>query len=250
MLRYKHGFGKITYEFCQIIFILLPLFIIAENQGTNYTYYLQLWYPYIILYGIASASDALKHLRQKYESPVCIDEPKTFLPMICSILICLLVVLSLIKVLPSYHSEFMTQEQQAAWNNAYNVLDHYSSDGEILVSMLLSDYCLERGIPTSNYGQAEYNNINNLESYKNNKLWRNIFLFDHTGQLLQQNISYNQTVRDKVYSQSYRCIALVYAREYHLTEDDFANAGYHIAAAEELMSGTHCWHTVFYALTD
>lgn len=250
MIKHKHSRGKITYEFCQIIFIFLPLFIIAQNQGTNYTYYLQLWYPYVIFYGIVFASEVLGYLQQKYENSLCINDSKVFLPIICSIAVCFLIALSLIRILPFYRGESMTQEQQKAWNNAYNILDYYSSDGELLVSMLLSDYCLERGITTSNYGQAEYNNINNLENYKNNKLWRNIFLFDYTEHILQQNISYNQTVRDKLYSQSYSCIALVYAGEYHLAEDDFISAGYHVVASEELISGTQYWHTVFYALTD
>lgn len=250
MVMRKHRRVKITYEFCQIVFVFLPLYLIAENQGTNYTYYLQLWYPYVILYGIGFASEVLRYLQQKYEHPLCINDFTTILPMICSIAVCLLIALSLIRILPFYRGESMTQEQQKAWNNAYNILDHYSSDGEFLVSMLLSDYCLERGITTSNYGQAEYNDINNLENYKNNKLWRNIFLFDYTEPLLQQNISYNQSVRDKLYSQSYSCIALVYAGEYHLAEDDFINAGYHVVASEELVSGTQCWYTVFYALTD
>ncbi|MCM1386030.1 MAG: hypothetical protein NC231_01780 [Bacillus sp. (in: Bacteria)] len=116
--------------------------------------------------------------------------------------------------------------------------------------MLLSDYCLEQGIETSNYGQAEYNNMHNLDNYKNNKLWRNIFLFAYTDELLQQNISYNQTVKDNISRQSYHCIALVYAGEYHLAEDDILNAGYRIAAAKELQTGNQCWYTIFYTLPD
>lgn len=248
--RRQFSFHKITYEFCQISFILLPLFLIAENQGTNYTYYLQLWFPYMILYGIVFASEALTYFRQKTAFPICVNKPKTLLPVVCSVLICLFTILSLVRVLPSYHSEPMTHEQRQAWDNAYDILDRYSSEGEILVSMLLSDYCLERGIATSNYGQAEYNHAGNLENYRNNKLWRNIFLFDNTEQLLQKNISYNQTVRDKLYAQSYRCIALVYAGEYHLSEDDYENAGYRAVASEELTAGTKCWHIAFYVPAD
>lgn len=250
MIRMKQIRGKITYELCQIIFILLPVFHLAENQGTNYTYYLQLWCPYIILYGIVFAADILKYLQHKNQNPIYINVPKAFFPVICSISIWLLLTLSVIKVLPSYRYSPMTKEQQEAWNRAYSLLDEYSSDGEILVSMLLSDYCLEHGIATSNYGQAEYNNIQNLENYKNNKLWRNIFLFDYTEELLQKNISYNQSVKEKLYNQSYRCVALVYAGEYHLTDDDLINAGYIPAASEELISGDQCWYTVFYTVTD
>lgn len=250
MIRTKQIRGKLTYELCQMIFILLPVFHLAENQGTNYTYYLQLWYPYIILYGIVFAADILKYLQHKSQNPININVPKTLLPIICSISVWLLLTMSVVKVLPSYRYSPLTKEQQEAWNHAYSLLDEYSSDGEILVSMLLSDYCLEHDMATSNYGQAEFNNIHNLENYKNNKLWRNIFLFDYTEELLQKNISYNQSVKEKICNQSYRCIALVYTGEYHLADEDLINAGYHIAASEELISGDQCWYTVFYTITD
>ena len=249
MIKKKHLCGEVTYELCQIIFIFPPLFIIAENQGTNYTYYLQLWYPYIILYGVASASILLRHLYHKCISPMC-GNVKVLLLKVCFVSICLLNALSIVKVLPSYHYPSMTPKQRESWNNAYDLLDRYTSEGDILVSMVLSNYCLEHGIITSNYGQAEYNNIQNLENYKSNRLWRNIFLFDNTEEILQQNISYNQTVKNKIYDQAYRCIALVYAGEYHLAEDDLINAGYHIAASEELQTGTQCWYTVFYTTID
>lgn len=250
MIRNKQLRGEVCYELCQIIFIFPPLFRIAENQGTNYTYYLQLWYPYIILYGTVSATALLKHLNQKSAVLISADNGKTLLLKMCFLSVCLLAALSLLKVLPSCRCPSMTREQRESWHHAYNLLDRYSSEGDILVSMVLSNYCLERGIATSNYGQAEYNNLHNLENYKNNKLWRNIFLFDNTEKLLQQNISYNQTVREKIYDQSYRCIALVYAGEYHLAEDDLIAAGYHVTAAEELQTGTQCWYTVFYTTID
>ena len=241
IFRHKSLQNPLPYELCQIVFILPFLLRIAENQGTNYTYYLQLWYPYIILYGISSAAlfrELILSYGRKTQNPT--------LNISSSILVYIMLVLSVIKVHPSFQCDFMTHEQQESWNTSYNILKQYSADGEILVSMLLSEYCLENQINTSNYGQAEYNNTENLEKYKKNKLWRNIFFFDHTEALLQKNISYNRTVREKLYNQSYTCIAVVYAGEYHLAEDDFINAGYHILTTEDLMAGSQCWHTVFY----
>lgn len=250
VIRERQFRGMVTYEMCQIIFILPPLFFIAENQGTNYTYYLQLWYPYIILCGMVSMSAALKGLYQKSMVFMREKNGKAFLLGSCFILTCLLCALSLVRVLPSYHCPYLNREQRRSWDHAYNILDRYSSEGEVLVSMVLSNYCLERGIETSNYGQAEYNTPQNLENYKSNKFWRNIFLFEVTEVLLQKNISYNQTVRNKIYDQSYRCIALVYAGEYHLAEDDLIKAGYRISEEEELVTGTQSWYTVFYTLAD
>lgn len=250
MIRTKKLCGMVTYELCQIIFILLPLLRIAENQGTNYTYYLQLWYPYIILYGIVSVSALLKCDFRELAVFMRIGWTKTVVSGIYYVAICLLCALSVIGVLPSYYCPVMSSGQKQSWCHAYAILDRCLAEGDILVSMVLSNYCLERGIATSNYGQAEFNNLQNLEKYRKNRLWRNIFLFDDTEALLQKNISYNQTIREKIYCQSYSCIALVYAGEYHLAEDDLINAGYQISEVEELVTGTQNWYTVFYTLAD
>lgn len=250
MIRTKKLCGMVTYELCQIIFILPLLLRIAENQGTNYTYYLQLWYPYIILYGIVSVSALLKCNFSELAVFMRIKWTKTVVSGIYYVAICLLCALAVIGVLPSYDCPVMSSGQKQSWCHAYEILDRCASEGEILVSMVLSNYCLERGIATSNYGQAEFNNLKNLENYRSNRLWRNIFLFDDTEALLQKNISYNQTIREKIYCQSYSCIALVYAGEYHLAEDDLINAGYQISDVEELATGTQNWYTVFYTLAD
>lgn len=245
MIRHKRLQHLVTYEMCQIIFILPFLLRIAENQGTNYTYYLQLWWPYIILCGITSTA-LIRTSVNEYSAKIQKKNPY----MICSALIFTLTAMSILKIYPSYRCDFMTDEQQEAWDTAYHMLDQYSADGDILVSMVLSGYCLENQIDTSNYGQAEFNNTHNLENYKGNKLWRNIPFFRYTEPLLQKNISYNETVKERMYHKDYSCIALVYPGEYHLTESDLVNAGYYPALALELMTGSQSWYTVFYTPTD
>ena len=249
MIKNRRMRGIVTYELCQIILSIVPLYKIAENQGTNYTYYLQLWYPYIILFGVVSLSELVDTIIG-YKDRIMSNSGKYRITMISLVFIYILTAYSVIRVLPSFRCTLMTREQREAWNHAYDILDRYSADGEILVTMLLSEYCIENGIATSNYGQAEYNNADNLKNYKDNKIWRNVFLFRHTEELLQSNISYNQMVKDNIYNQIYSCIAVVYAGEYHLKDDDFTDAGYHVIATEELMSGDQCWYTTFYALTD
>lgn len=250
VIRTRRLRGKVTYELCQIIFILPPLFCIAENQGTNYTYYLQMWYPYMILYGTFYAAVFSKDLYHRWKDAASHGMKQAVLSGMSFLLICCLCLISLLRVLPSYCCHGLSQKQRQSWQNAYDILDRYAGEGEILVSMVLSNYCIERGIETSNYGQAEYNNLQNLENYKDSKLWRNIFLFAHTEAILQKNISYNQLIKDKIYDHSYCCIALVYPGEYHLEEDDLIKAGYQVTAAEELATGEQNWYTVFYTLVD
>lgn len=245
IIRHKHLKSFVTYEICQIIFILPFVFRIAENQGTNYTYYLQIWYPYIILCGMASVV-LIKESASTFSAKI----QKRIPVIICNALIFLLTAISIIEIRPSFRCDFMTNEQREAWTTASHMLDRYSAEGDILVSIVLSGYCLENQIDTSNYGQAEYNNIQNLENYQGNKLWRNIPFFHYTESLLQKNITYNETVKERMYHKDYSCIALVYPGEYHLTEADIINAGYYPASAMELVTGSQSWYTVFYTPID
>ena len=67
-----------------------------------------------------------------------------------------------------FRCTLMTQEEEAAWKNAYDILEQYSSEGDLLVSMLLSNYCLENNIATSNYEAeillSEYDSLHLTET--------------------------------------------------------------------------------------
>ena len=237
MIKKKELKKEFSYELCQLIFLLPIIFYIAENQGTNYTYYLQLWYPYVILYCMTSIPFLAKYIKSIQQKNIRV---------LCSILQYILVIATLIKIMPFFQCSFMTDEEKDAWKRSYNILEEYSSKGDILVSMLLSDYCLENDIATSNYGQAEYNSSTNLQNYKNNKLWRNLFLFDYTEEILQSNIAYNAQIKDNISMQAYSCIAITYTWEYWISEDELTNAGYHILTTETLPTGSQYWNVTFY----
>lgn len=236
MIKKKTVKREISYAFCQLIFLLLPVILISENQGTNYTYYLQLWYPYVILYCASSVPAITAYIK---------SIPHKNIRMLCLTLQYALVLLPLFKMLPMFRCTLMTQEEEAAWKRAYDILEQYS-EGGLLVSMLLSNYCLENNIATSNYGQAEYNTQENLQNYKNNKLWRNIFLFDHTEEILQKNISYHIQIQENIAEQKYSCIAITYTWEYWLSEEYLSDAGYHILTTESLPAGDQRWNVTFY----
>ena len=237
MIKKKKLKKDFSYELCQLIFLLPIIFYIAENQGTNYTYYLQLWYPYVILYCMTSI-------------PFLANYIKSILPkntrVLCSFLQYILIIAALIKIMPYFQCSFITDEEKDAWVRSYHTLAEYSSKGDMLVSMLLSDYCLENDIATSNYGQAEYNSTANLQNYRNNKLWRNLFLFNHTEEILQNNITYNAQIRDNISMQAYSCIAIAYTWEYWISEDELIDAGYHVLKTETLPAGGKRWNVTFY----
>lgn len=77
-------------------------------------------------------------------------------------------------------------------------------------------------------------------------MWRNIFLFDHTEEILQKNISYHIQIQENIAEQKYSCIAITYTWEYWLSEEYLSDAGYHILTTESLPAGDQRWNVTFY----
>lgn len=219
------------YEFCQMICVFPFSIIISRNEGTRYTYNLQLWWPYVIIFALSLLPVMAKKLM-----PYRIKAGHIIVFVV--IAYCLWDCKSLIISKP------LNNDQINAWDNAYEILDRYSEEGDILVSPHLSAYCLENGIETSDYGQAEFNSADSLRGYLNNKLW--VTLFPETERLLRNNIEYNTLILDKIYRHGYTCIALTDSARYWLDESDIIAAGYSVDTEMELVAGGETLPTVFY----
>ena len=234
----KVGF---SYELCQSICIFPFTIYIAQNEGTIYTYFLQLWYPYVTVCGIVSAVailDRIKFLKSQNMKIVCYA--------LCPAMV-LISFDQMLRVMPFFECHMMTEEEKAAWENSYRILDEYVAKGEILVPMLLSGYCIENDMETADYGQAHYNSSKNLQNYEESKLWTNLFLVKYTGALLEKNIHYeNVQIKDAIKNQLYSCIALSSVGDYRLSGDEILDAGYRVLEKETLYSGNQKWNVVFY----
>lgn len=238
----RRDFKKVfPYELYQLICLFPIVTYLAQNPGTYYTYWLQLWYPYVVVCCMTSAA-----VIAGYISSLCYPKIK----VMCLGIYCMLFAFSFYQVfraVPWFKCHFMTDEEKNAWEYSYSILEKYSKEGDILVPMLLSNYCLENNIETADYGHAQCNVQSTLENYRNNKLWTNFFLVDYTEALLEKSIHYNDVeVRDKLRNQSYSCIALTSAGDYKLSEQEVIDAGYRILAKEELPSGRQRWEVTFY----
>ncbi len=241
MIKKEGQKKEISYELCQLVCILPFTIYIAQNEGANHIYYLQLWYPYVIACCITAMG-------------AVIDMIKTWqslkIRLFCYILCCASVLFSLdqmLRVFPFFQCYVMTKEDKAAWERSYQVLEKYAGKGQILVPMLLSNYCLENGIATSDYGQAQYNSPDNLENYKTSRLWPHLFLVKYAEPILEKNIYYNTvTIKEAVSNQEYSCIALTSLGDYWLAQGEVVDAGYRILQTESLPSGKQRWEVTFY----
>ncbi len=225
----------LRYEVIQCFVILLPCAMIAKNLGTRYTYYLQLWWPYVIIVSFSLLPGLLK----RFGSLFPLKESYLTLAAV------LLVFLSIADCSSMIISEPLTPDQKQSWDQAYTLLDQYSENGEMLVSSHLSNYCLEHNIPTPDYGQAEYNSEQALLRYLASPIWPRLFPDAET--IFRQNIDYKQQIMDNINSRHYSGIALTDTGGYLLDPEDILDAGYHEEARLELVTGQEKWETVFFS---
>lgn len=233
---------EISYEVCQLICMFPIVLYLAMNPGSYYTYWLQMWYPYVIVWCIVSTSAVLHHILSLRYAKV---------KALCLGICCALMGCSFYQMLCKppffFRCNLMSAEEREAWNRSYHILDEYAKEGNILVPMLLSNYCLENNIETTDYGHAQCNVPFTMENYRNSKLWPNFFLVDYTEELLEKCIQYNDVeIRRKIANQDYSCIVLTSVKDYGLSEQEVIDSGYHVLTEENLSSGRQRWEVVFY----
>lgn len=242
VVKKKELKGEISYEFCQIVCMFPIVLYLAMNPGNYYAYWFQMWYPYVIAWCIVSMVMVLRRLLSLRYAKV---------RALCLGMCCILMGVSFYQMLcaPPYFFRcgIMTDEARDAWSRSYSILEKYAKKGDILVPMLLSNYCLENDIETLDYGHAQCMVPFTLENYKNSKLWTNFSLVDYTEDLLDKYIQYNDVeIRDHITNQSYSCIALTSVKDYGLSEQELIDSGYHLLTKENLPSGRQQWEVTFY----
>lgn len=216
-----------SFEMCELIAILPLTIVIARNGGTYYTYYLQLWWIWMILFVVENLDKIMSMFRASGKMRVVI----LFLFLGCSIIMCREFIVS----------TPLSESQKADWKDVYSVLDKYAEEGEVLVSAHLSTWCMEHNVITAEYGQQEFNSLDNLDNYNHNALWKNMFPLAED--VLLNSINYNDKIKEKIEKQEFSCIALTSATRYNIEDEFLIQHGYTILDARTLYTGTQQWYT-------
>lgn len=219
-----------SLEICMLLAILPAVIVIARNGGTRYTYYLQLWWIWVILFVTENANkimsiSLLSHIRIKYK-------------MLIMVLVC---VLSITMCREFIISTPLNESQKRDWKYVYSLLDEYSKAGDILVSAHLSIWCIERNIETAEYGQQEFNDLYNLNNYNHKVLWTK--LFPLAEDILTNSINYNEEVKEKIKKHNFSCIALTSEARYDIDDNFLLEQGYVVLDERMLYTGTQQWDT-------
>ena len=239
ILNFEDGSVSPSYELCQVVITLFPLLYIAQNNGTIFTYFLQLWYPYVIICGVLAIAYINQVLEDRFQN-------KSAVLLLKNSTLVILIAISLFQARAFYIIQPMTDERLENWDKAYSLLDTYKEKGELLVSPHLSGYMLQNELYTSDFGPEEYNNSENLAQFEQSKLWKT--LLPDARNILLQSINYNQEILDKVHNKKYACIAITDLANYNLNAEHIKLSGYRELATIDLYTGDWKWETWFYVI--
>lgn len=208
------------YDVIQMICMLILTIYLAQNPGANLTYYLQLWTPYIISVGVY-------FMNQEWILPATYKRCYNCI-LVFAALVTMWGIKGIIVCVP-VSSQIHTQ-----WKENEDILDDYSNKGEILVSAVLSNYCLENEIYTYDWGQAEYVGQNNLDVYNENKFLKQLFPFAED--ILKKYIMYEENIHTRVSQGEYSLIAIS-EKEFGDLESELETGGYDLIMEQDIVTG-------------
>lgn len=223
-----------SFEMCMIVGTLPLLAKMACNIGTYWTYYTEMWWPFVVI----SAFVAISRMNQMY----FVKRHTASLVFVVAV-----VVVSVLQASSFLFERQLSSEEYAEWREAYSVLDSESKKGEILVSPHLADYCIKHRLATPDYGQAEYNDARSLGQFEGKRMWRT--LFPVAGDILRKQIAYNKQIKENVKQRRYSCIALSKYSRYEIDEQELKDSGYGLYKTLVLKTGNdkeQAWETKFY----
>lgn len=221
-------------ELAELIVMLPSSIYISRNDGTYYTYYLQLLFPFYIIIGATSLSLVI---RSVHERDVLNKYAKVTALVVCALLF--------VKAF-SYLSNFtlrdkVDKQMVDKWQNTYTFVDEKFRVGDVIVPACLGLSAINNNAYSHDYGQAEFNSQYNYDNWNDSVLWKN--LFPDTGEVLKKNIEFDTYVLEGARNQRWSCIVVMPDSQLN---ENLLDLGYQIDHEEILKTGEQEWTLVFW----
>lgn len=187
----------ISYEFVQTIVMGLFMLYFGQSDGTFYTYYLQLWIPFLVMATVGLADQNIPNikLRESWH--------KVFGSTAVRIAIVLVIMISLTKFIVVTP---LTSTQKAEWEKIYGILDSYDSSSIRIKNNALALYCVERELYDESWGHDGVYIDETLDKLAatNYSEW----IFPYAKDLTKQYMDFQKASDQKMRLGQYDCVVL------------------------------------------
>ncbi len=205
VLIIKNGLKNISdftkFLIIQMIISSAALVYLGRNDGAWLSYYLQLLMPAMIIFAVSETEK------------MALENSRYMAADIAVAVIVLLFALTIWKTDTRFTRNYLTDDEKAAWTEAYETLNEYK-DGDIYYYPLLAYNAIDNGKYFYNNGhsmviQGWFNG--EWEQFK----WEQV-IFPYAGKVMQANINYQDRIKKRVTDGEYSMITYIQG-----VDDDF-----------------------------
>ena len=208
---------------------------LGQHTGALYSYYLQIWMPYVISFSLVCATQIMKRTKEDIQY--------------ASVLV-MLVLLVTPKACDAFYSAVCVDRREMQnWEMMYASLDeHYcGEDSRILVGNPLSFYAIEHDYEAYDYGSNQYVYYGLLDTA--NPLV--IKFFPRADWLIEQVENTREDARQKIENGYFSFLAITQGNPCELTTEYIEETGmYELEYEIDLQTGNQMWHTYVYGVKD
>lgn len=232
---------SLRFELAAVVILLPFALYLARNVGQIKSYIYEIWIPYMVFCGLC----AVQELFNKS------NDLNKILKHLTVAILCILTVLGAYGVFKYEYKDMNTanyKDYNAAWDQAYALIDKYAGDREVLIPAHLSAYCFASNQYTDDYGQAEYMGEKALGKFSDNKLYSKIF--PNLGKLMEIDVRYEEQVKKAVSEGKYKLVVVCDGIGRFKLNDLDLDENYEEVANLTLRTGGEYFPTHFLVLKD
>ena len=188
---------NLSYEEICMLISFLPISYISRNHGQFCEYYEHLMIPYAIVWGCAAMEGLLKNTDTK--------GVRKYVKALTTTAVACAVCLTFYRI-PVANQKVDLQAAKKTWQHVEDIIERESPEKKIIVSPLLSNYCMVNGIYTDDYGQAQYNSDRAKKLLEENAFYERFF--PEMQDIVEMTLQYRREVQDNIHKGYYDVIAL------------------------------------------
>ena len=230
-----HSIYVARYDVIMMLLGSIACCRIGQHGGARYSYYLQIWIPYVVSVSCVCAYQILKNSRGSRQY--------------ASVLVMLVLLLTSKTCSTFFAPNYIGAENIKNWKEAYALLDSYSEgDGtKLLLGDPMSFYAIDHDYEAYDYGSTEYAYQGLLDNI--NPFIKNLFI--KADWLIERVEETRREAKRKIVNGEFTCMVILNGNPCGITNEYVDNTGkYELYSETVLQTGGQRWPAYIYVLKE
>ncbi|NBH81433.1 hypothetical protein D7X88_00620 [bacterium C-53] len=212
------------------------LLYIGRNNGAWISYYLQLFMPALMMEALMAVDNFQTERRFRFA---------TWFRSASFVLYCCLIFVTISKTSTRLVVDVLSAEEEAAWEEAYEILDDALPEGDTYYMPVLCFHAFVNDRYAYNTGQPFVVSEHFYDEWKGSETYQK--LFPYAGDIFAQNLAFRETIIEKVRNGGYALVTNIKETDVVFTEEDLS-VRYEKSRTLSLRTGRQTWEVDFWTL--